>query len=92
MIPTRSSSPSSTREVADRERRSDSPLGIVLVCRRRAEERHHRVADELLDRAAVPFELGADALVVRPENRLDVLRVERLRARREADEVAEERP
>ena len=90
VIPTRSSSPSSTREVADRERRADRALGIVLVRRRRAEERHHRVADELLDRAAVPLELGADALVVGAEDRLDVLRVERLRARREADEVAED--
>ena len=78
------------REVADRERRADGALGIVLVGGRRAEERHHRVADELLDRAAVALELGADALVVRAEERLDVLGVERLRACGEADEVAED--
>ena len=54
-------------EVADRERRAHGPLGIVLVRRRRAEERHHGVADELLDGAAVALELGADALVVRAE-------------------------
>ena len=65
-------------EVADRERRADGALGVVLVCGRRAEERHHRVADELLDGAAVSFELGANALVVRPEDRLDVLGIQRL--------------
>ena len=53
------------REVADRERRAHGALGVVLVGRRRAEERHDRVADELLDRAAVSLELGADALVIR---------------------------
>ncbi len=73
VTPTRSSSSSSTREVADRERRADGALGVVLVRGRRAEEGHHRVADELLDRAAVALELGTDALVVGPQERLDVL-------------------
>ena len=63
------------REVADRERRADGALGIVLVRGRGTEQGHHRVADELLDGAAVPLELGADALVVRAEERLDVLRI-----------------
>ena len=76
VIPTRSSSPSSTREVADRERGADGTLGVVLVRGRCAEERHDGVADELLDRAAVALELGADAVVVRAQDRLDVLRVE----------------
>jgi hypothetical protein len=40
---------------------------------RRAEEGHDRIADELLDGAAVALELGANALVVRPQDRLDVL-------------------
>jgi hypothetical protein len=56
----------------------------------RAEERHHGVPDELLDGAAVALELGADALVVGAEDRLDVLRVERLRPGCEPDEVAED--
>ena len=77
-------------ELADREGRADGALGVVLVGGGRAEERHHRIADELLDGAAVAFELRRDAFVVRPENRLHVLRVERLGARREADEVAED--
>ena len=33
------------------------PLRVVLVRHRRAEHRHHRVSDELLDRAAEPLEL-----------------------------------
>ena len=78
------------RPVADRERRANRPLGIVLVRRRRAEERHHRVADELLDRAAVALELGADVPVVAAELGGDVLGVDLLGARREADEVGEE--
>ena len=51
--------------VADRERGAHGPLGIVLVRDRGAEHRHDRVADELLDGAAVPLELGAQARVVR---------------------------
>jgi hypothetical protein len=45
--------------VADRERGAHGPDGVVLVRRRSPEERHHRVADELLDRSAVALELGA---------------------------------
>ncbi len=78
------------RELADRERGADGALGVVLVRGRRAEQRHHRVADELLDGAAVALELRAHALVVRPEKRLDVLGIHRLGACREADEVAED--
>ena len=76
--------------VADRERRADGALGVVLVRDRRAEDGHHRVADELLDRAAEALELGAQARVVGPQERPDVLWVELLGARREADEVGEE--
>ena len=64
-IRTWSSSRRSRDPVADRERGAHRPLGIVLVRDRRAEERHHRVADELLDRAAVALELGAQPRVVR---------------------------
>ena len=78
------------RELADRERCADCALGIVLVRGRCAEERHDRVADELLDGAAVALELGAHALVVGAQDRLDVLGIQRLGARGEADEVAED--
>ena len=36
----------------------DGPLRVVLVGDRRAEHRHHRVADELLDGAPEPLDLG----------------------------------
>ncbi len=68
-------------EVADRESRASGSLRVVLVRRRRAEQWHHCVADELLHRAAVPLELCTDQLVVRAEDRLDVLGIKRLRPR-----------
>ena len=68
--------------VTDRERRADGPLRIVLVRGRRAEHGHHRVADELLDRAPVPLELGAQASVVRRQHAADVLGIELLGLRR----------
>jgi hypothetical protein len=77
-------------EVADRERRADGALGVVLVRRRSAEQGHDGIADELLHRAAVPLELGAYAHVVRAQDRLHVLGIQRLGPRGEADEVAEE--
>ena len=57
---------------------------------RGAEERHHGVADELLDGAPEPLELTAQVRVVGPEQRADVLGVELLGPRGEADEVGEE--
>jgi hypothetical protein len=76
--------------VADRERSTHRPLGIVLTRNRRAEERNHGIADELLDRPAPALELVAQPLVVGAQDCLDVLRVELLGARREADKVGEE--
>ena len=75
----------------DRQRRAHGALGIVLVRLRRAEQREDGVAAELLERAAVGLELAADARVVRRDERLHVLRVELLGARRRADEVDEDR-
>ncbi len=46
--------------VADRERGPHRPLGVVLVRDWGAEDRHHRVADELLDRPAEALELRPD--------------------------------
>ena len=56
----------------------------------RPEERHHGVADELLDRATVTLQLGPNPCVVGAEDGFDVLWVERLGLRGEADEIAEE--
>ena len=68
----------------------EPPVQVVLVRRRCTEQRHDCVPDELLDRAAVALELGADVLVVAAELVRDVLGVELLGARGEADEVGEE--
>ena len=57
---------------------------------RRAEERHNRVADELLHRAPEALELRAQMSVIWGEQRTHVLRVHRLGPGREADQVAEE--
>ena len=57
---------------------------------RRAEERHDRVSDELLDGAAVALELRADTVVVWAENGAHLLGIELLGLCGEADEVAEE--
>ena len=46
-----------SERVADRERRANSALRIVLVRDRSTEDGHDGVADELLDRAAVSLEL-----------------------------------
>ena len=78
------------RELADRERCANGALGIVLVRRRRAEKRHHRIPDELLDGAAVALELFSDALVIRAEESFDVFGIHRLSPSREPDEVAED--
>ena len=78
------------RELPDCERRTNGSLRIVFVGGRRAEERHHRVADELLDGAPVPLELRANPLVVGPQERLHVFGIHRLGLRREPDEVAED--
>ncbi len=55
-----------------------SSKGEEPKSRRCAEERHHSVPDEVLHRPAVALELRADALVIGPEQRLDVLGIHRL--------------
>ena len=72
------------------ERGADGALGVVLARGRRAPHRHHRVADELLHGAAVAADDEARGVEVAREQVADVLRVARLRERREADEVGEE--
>ena len=76
--------------VSCRQRAPHGALGVVLVRQRRAEERHDGVADELLDRAAEPLQLGLHPAVIGREHAADVLRIEVLGAAGEADEVGEE--
>ncbi len=68
------------RPVSDCERGANRALVVVAECSRRAEDAHHRVADELLDPAPETLELGANALVVRRQDRADVLGIELLGA------------
>ena len=56
---------------------------------RRAEQGHHGVPDELLHRAAESLELRPQPLVVRPQNRCDILRIELFGTVRKTDEVGE---
>ena len=64
------------------EGRPNGPLWIVLVRGRHTEDRHHRVADELLDGAAEAFERGAHVPVERCQQAADVLGIEQLGAAR----------
>ena len=72
------------------QRGADRSLWIVLVRGGGAENRHDRLADELLDRPAEPLQFGADAHVVGREERANVLRVDRLRPRPGVEEVGED--
>ena len=76
--------------IADGQHGANGPLRVVPVGGRRAEDGHHRVADELLDHASERLQLGANGLVVRIEDRANVLGIEPLGARREPDDVDED--
>jgi len=79
------------RDRADEvERGANGPLRVVLVRDRRAPERHHRVAYELLHGAAVPLDRGAGEVEVAGQQFARVLGVPSLGGGREPDEVREE--
>src|SRR5439155_18178412 len=61
------------------KKKTISALGIVLVRYRGVEQRHHLIADELLDRTSAPLELVLAPRVVGAYQRSDVLRLEWLR-------------
>ncbi len=69
------------------ERGANGPLGVVLGRRRRPPDRHHRVADELLDRSTVEADQPAAGVEVAREQLAHLLRVARLGERREADQI-----
>ena len=73
-----------------RKCRMQRPLGVVLVRLGGAEDRHHRVARELLDRAAGAADLVRHRVVEPLQQRPRALRVLLLAERRRADEVGEE--
>ena len=72
------------------ERRPNSALGVVLVCRRRSPDGHHGVPDELLDAAAVPGDHIAGQIEVARQELARLLGVLALRDGREAHEVGEQ--
>ena len=76
--------------VPDREGGADRPQRVVVVRGRCPEQRHHRVADELLDGPAPFLQLTAQPVPVRREHGADILRIELLGPRCEADEICEE--
>ena len=82
--------PEAGHRVDELQRRADGALGVVFLGDRRAPHGHHRVADELLDRAAVALDDVAREVEVARQRVADVLRVTLLGERREADEIREE--
>jgi hypothetical protein len=72
------------------EPRAHRTLGVVLVRHRRAEDRHHVVADVLVDGAAVALHLLAEAHEGAVHERLHRLRVHPLGERGVAREVREQ--
>ena len=82
--------PERADRVDELERGPDGALGVVLVGGRRAPHGHDRVADELLDRAAVAADDVARQVEVAGQQLAGVLGVAALGERREADEVGEQ--
>ena len=68
----------------------DGPLRVVFLSDRGAPDRHHGVADELLDGAAVAPDDRPGELEVARQDLAHLLGVALLREGREADEVAEQ--
>ena len=76
-------------ERLDFERRAHRAQRVVAMGARGAEQRHCRVADMLVDRAAVALDGGVDHAKKLLEQRPDLLRVELRRQARVADQIAE---
>jgi hypothetical protein len=76
--------------VADGERGPDSPLGVVLVGGGDAEHRHEPVAHHVGDGTAVLLGDPPHVVQARPDEGVDLLRVQRGRERGEAGQVREQ--
>ena len=74
----------------DRQGGAERPLGVTLVRDRRPEQRHHPVAEELVDRPFVAVHLVQDHLEGAVHDGADVFGVELFRHRREARYVREQ--
>ena len=82
--------PELRQRVPHLHRRPARPQRVVLVRRGDPEHRHHRVADELLHRAAVRLDDRLHPLEVAGQQRPQRLRIRRLAQRRRAGHVAEQ--
>jgi hypothetical protein len=71
----------------DIERGAHGSQAVVAMGLRRAEQRHRRVADVLVDHAAVAFDGGVDHAEKLLEQRPDLLRVELRRQAGVADQI-----
>ena len=69
---------------------ADGALGVVAERGRGAEDRHHGVADELLDDTSERLDLTTDPLVVLLEQRTNIFRVETCRPPRRIDQIGEQ--
>ena len=76
-------------ERLDFERRAHRAQRVVAMGARGAEQRHRRVADVLVDRAAVALDDGVDHAEELLEQRPDLLRVELRRQAGVADQITE---
>ena len=74
----------------DREGGPERPLGVTLVRDRHPEQRHHPVAEELVNRPFVAVHLVQDQLEDAVHDGADVFGVELFRHRREARHVREQ--
>ena len=74
----------------DLQSRANGTLGVVLVCERHAERRHHRVARELLDRAAVRLDPPRHSLEIAVHTLANDLRVRARHEARRVDEIREQ--
>ncbi len=79
-----------SHDLDELEARAHGPLRVVLACDGCAPDGHDRVADELLDGAAVALDHTADRVEIAREELPDLFGVAVLGERREADEVAEQ--
>jgi hypothetical protein len=78
------------QRLSNRERCANGALRIVFVRGRCAEDRHHGIAGELLDRAVALLELLAHERVVGSQHRSHIFNVHPLGPARKADEIREQ--
>jgi hypothetical protein len=82
--------PISIQRQANAKRRLNRASGMILVSDRRPEQRHDSIAEELVDRAFVPVNLGENQLEGSSHQTMDDLRIQPLAQCGEARDVHEQ--